>query len=92
MSKKRQTRNTKKMQKALGSKRYRAGYQTGGTVNKYEGVTAAQQQEIDNYFKSNKNLSSLGSHKNLFSRGSSCCESALKKVLLNVFLFLAQAL
>jgi hypothetical protein len=64
MSKKRQTRNTKKMQKALGSKRSRAGYQTGGTVNKYEGVAADRQQELDNYFKSNKNLSSLGSHKN----------------------------
>jgi hypothetical protein len=64
MSKKRQTRNTKKMQKALGSKRSRAGYQTGGTVKKYEGVAADRQQELDNYFKSNKNLSSLGSHKN----------------------------
>ena len=30
MSKKRQTRNTKKMQKALGSKRSRAGYNAGG--------------------------------------------------------------
>jgi hypothetical protein len=32
MSKKRQTRNTKKMQKALGSKRSRAGYYVGGSA------------------------------------------------------------
>jgi hypothetical protein len=46
MSKKRQTRNTKKMQKALGSKRSRAGYRVGGAIKEDARVSNPRQRPV----------------------------------------------
>jgi hypothetical protein len=46
MSKKRQTRNTKKMQKALGSKRSRAGYRVGGAIKEDVRVSNPRQRPV----------------------------------------------
>jgi hypothetical protein len=46
MSKKRQTRNTKKMQKALGSKRSRAGYRVGGAIKEDARVSNPPQKPV----------------------------------------------
>ena len=46
MSKKRQNRNTKKMQKALGSKRTRAGYRVGGPIGEDVRVSNPRQRAV----------------------------------------------
>ena len=46
MSKKRQNRNTKKMQKALGSKRSRAGYRVGGPIGEDVRVSNPRQRAV----------------------------------------------